>query len=214
MPRAGAAASVDPMRRWVLLGLDVGLKFVTIGLTALGAFGGLERFEEKGFGWRLLEYPIAILALPAVWALFFRDRRYPYAADILLTLPFFVDVMGNVTDLYDTIDWWDDVNHFANWLFLCLGAGALLLSTRLRPLVIAGLVVGFGAVLSILWEIGEYLTFVQGNEAERLTAYEDTILDLVFDMSGAVLAATIIAYAAYRAARRPEVREGRASSTG
>jgi hypothetical protein len=186
-----------------LLAVDVGLKAVTIGLTALGAFGGLERFEEKGFGWRLLEYPIAILALPAVWGLCFRGRRYPYAADILLTLPFFIDVLGNVLDLYDTIGWWDDVNHFANWLFLSLGAGALLLRTSLRPVVIAGLVVGFGATLSILWEIGEYLTFVQENEEELATAYEDTILDLVFDMAGAFLAAAITGLAARRARASP-----------
>lgn len=188
------------MERRALLATDVVLKAATIGLTALGAFGGLERFEEKGFGWRLLEYPVAMLVLPAVWALFFRARRYPYAADILLTLPFFVDVMGNVLDLYDTIDWWDDVNHFANWLFLSLGAGALLLRTRLSPFVIAGLVLGFGAVLSILWEIGEYLTFVQTNADELRTAYEDTILDLVFDIVGAGLAAAVSLAAAQRRA--------------
>jgi hypothetical protein len=180
------------------LPLTIALKALVIGLTALGAFGGLERFEEKGFGWRLLWYPIAVLALPAVWRLFFRDRAYPYAADVLLAIPFFVDVMGNVLDLYDTIGWWDDVNHFANWLFLSLGAGALLLRTRLDPLLSAGLVIAFGSTLVILWEIGEYLTFLRGNEDERFTLYTDTIGDMTFGLAGSLLAATVTFLAARR----------------
>ncbi|HSI98108.1 MAG TPA: hypothetical protein VK926_07065, partial [Gaiellaceae bacterium] len=111
------------MSRRVGLPLVVSLKALVIGLTALGAFGGLERFEEKGFGWRLLWYPAAVLALPVLWRLLAHRRHYPYLADTLITLPFFVDVMGNVLNLYDTIGWWDDVNHFANWLLLSLGLG-------------------------------------------------------------------------------------------
>lgn len=182
-------------RLWVELDRRVGLpltiatKALVIGLTALGAFGGLERFEEKGFGWRLLWYPIAVLALPVVWRLVAEGRPYPYTADVLLAWPFLVDVLGNVLNLYDTIAWWDDVNHFANWLFLSLGAGALLLRTKLGPALVAGLVVGFGATLVIVWEIGEYLTFLRTNEAEQPTAYEDTVSDMTFGLTGSVLAA-------------------------
>jgi hypothetical protein len=45
-----------------------------------------------------------------------RGRRddYPYALDILLVLPFLIDVAGNALNLYDTVDWWDDANHFVN----------------------------------------------------------------------------------------------------
>ncbi len=195
------------MDRRVGLPLTIALKALVIGLTAIGAFGGLERFEEKGFGWRLLWYPIAVLALPVVWRFFFRDRAYPYAADVLLAVPFFVDVMGNVLDLYDTIDWWDDVNHFANWLFLSLGLGALLLRTRLEPLLAAALVLGFGATLVVLWELGEYLTFLRGNEEERFTLYTDTIGDMTFGLAGSLLAAA----ATYVVARRRHaVRDDRA----
>ena len=186
------------MDRRLGLPLTIALKALVIGLTALGAFGGLERFEEKGFGWRLLWYPIAVLALPAVWRFFYRDRAYPYAADVLLAIPFLVDVMGNVLDLYDTIDWWDDVNHFANWLFLSLGLGALLLRTSLEPLLAAALVLGFGATLVVLWELGEYLTFLRTNEEERSTLYTDTIGDMTFGLTGSLLAAA----ATYAIARR------------
>ncbi len=41
-----------------------------------------------------------------------------------------------------------------------------------------GLVVGFGAVTAILWEFGEYFTFIRNNEDELRTAYTDTLGDL------------------------------------
>ena len=190
------------MNRRVGLPLVVTLKVLVIGLTALGAFGGLERFEEKGFGWRLLWYPIAVLALPVCWRLFARGRPYPYAADLLLTLPFLIDVMGNVLDLYDTIDWWDTVNHFANWLLLSLGMGVLLLRTQLQPIVLAGLVLAFGSTLAIVWELGEYVTFIRTNEEEFATAYTDTLADLTFDLCGALIAASVTFVAARRHERK------------
>ena len=186
------------MSRRTGLPLVITLKALVIGLTALGALGGLERFEEKGFGWRLLWYPLAVLALPILWRWLASTKPYPYLADALITFPFFVDVMGNVLNLYDTIDWWDDVNHFANWLFLSLGLGVLLLRTRFEPVVLAGFVVAFGASLAILWELGEYLTFIRANEDEFDTAYTDTLGDLTFDLVGACLAAAAILVAARR----------------
>jgi hypothetical protein len=176
-------------RSW--LWLDVTLKSLVVGLTALGAFAGLERFEEKGFGWRLLWYPAMILVLPVAWRLFGRGRPFPFLADVLITIPFLVDVLGNVLDLYDTIGWWDDVNHFANWLFLSLGIGILLLRTRLEPWVLAGLVLAFGATVAILWELGEYVTFIRTNEDEFDTAYTDTLGDLTFDLVAALIAAGV-----------------------
>lgn len=188
-------------RDW--LRLDVTLKALVVGLTALGAFGGLERFEDKGFGWRLLWYPAMILALPVAWRLFGRGRPFPYVADVLITLPFLVDIMGNVVDLYDRIDWWDDVNHFVNWLFLSLGIGVLLLRTGLRPVVLAGLVLAFGSTSAILWELGEYATFIRTNEEEFATAYTDTLGDLTLDLLGSAIAASAIVVVARRQRRAP-----------
>jgi hypothetical protein len=195
------------MTRRVGLPLTVALKALVIGLTALGALGGLERFEEKGFGWRLLWYPAAVLALPVLWRWLRRERPYPYLADVLITFPFFVDVMGNVLNLYDTIDWWDDVNHLANWLFLSLGVGVLLLRTRFEAVALAGFVLAFGSTLAIVWELGEYLTFIRTNEDEFASAYTDTLGDLTFDLCGALIAAALI----FRASRNASAR-GRATS--
>lgn len=185
------------MDRRVGLPLVVILKALVIGLTALGAFGGLERFEEKGFGWRLIWYPAMILLLPAVWR-FLGRGAYPYLADALITLPFLIDVLGNVLNLYDTIDWWDDVNHFANWLLLSLGIGVLLLRTRHEPVVLAAFVLAFGSTAAILWELGEYATFIRTNEDEFATAYTDTLGDLTFDLVGTLIAAGVTFAAARR----------------
>ena len=46
---------------------------------------------------------------------------------MLLVAPFLVDVAGNALDLYDSIVWWDDLNHFVNWALLCGALGAALL---------------------------------------------------------------------------------------
>jgi hypothetical protein len=184
--------------RRVGLPLVVALKSLVVGLTAFGALAGLDRFEDKGFGWRLIFYPVAIFALPVLWRLLNGRGPYPYLADALITLPFLVDVVGNVLDLYDSIAWWDDVNHLANWFFLSLGVGVLLLRTSFEPIALVGFVLAFGASLAILWELGEYVTFIRTNEDEFDTAYTDTLGDLTLDLVGALVAAGIT----YRLAQR------------
>ena len=98
---------------------------------------GIERFADKAFGARLIAYPVMMLFVPAVWWLVQRRRAThgrgpPYLAFGLIGLPFLIDVTGNSLDLYDTVGWWDDFNHFVNWVFLCLGL-ALVIAPRLRP---------------------------------------------------------------------------------
>lgn len=143
---------------------------------------------------RAVGYPVAVFIVPAVWWLLNRQRpvAYPYDVDILLTLPFLVDVVGNALDLYDTIGWWDDANHFVNWLLLSLGAGLVLCRLPLPRLAAAGLTVGFGAVTAIVWEYLEYVTFIR-NSPELETAYTDTLLDLALGLGGSVAAGVLVA---------------------
>jgi hypothetical protein len=79
----------------------------------------LPQFEGKAWLGRALAYPISALIVPVAWLLVQRRRGrpvdYPYTLDILLVLPFLIDTAGNAANLYDTIDWWDDANHFVNW---------------------------------------------------------------------------------------------------
>jgi len=113
---------------------------------------------------------------------------YPYVMDILVALPFLIDTAGNAADLYDTIDWWDDANHFVNWAILVAGFCQLLLRLPLGRLASAAIAIGFGAVTAILWEFGEYFAFIR-NSPELATAYTDTLGDLALGLSGSVVAA-------------------------
>jgi hypothetical protein len=158
---------------------------------------GIDRFADKAFGARLLAYPALMLLAPAVWWLVVgrRDRTAspPYTAFTLIMLPFLVDVTGNTLDLYDTWEWWDDANHYVNWLLLLAGLG-LLLAGSVRPdWVMALLVTGLGAILAIGWELGEWFTFIRhGTELD--TAYEDTLGDLTLGTLGSLTAGLVLVW--------------------
>ena len=191
--------------RWITVALLV----LTVTQLVVATFvPGLEQFENKGFGARLVLYPAMMLVVPAVWWL--RDRgsgtSVPWAAFAWIMLPFLVDVTGNSFDLYDTVWWWDDANHYVNWLFLALGAGLLLERTPRRPAwETLLLVTGLGALMAIGWEIGEYYAFIRFG-TELATAYTDTLGDEVLGTLGALTAALVLALRRVRA--RPSSRLG------
>jgi hypothetical protein len=183
------------MGRWPLW-LTIALKAALIALLLVAvAFPDLPQFEGKAVAWRAIVYPLAVMVVPAAWWVVSRRRPtpYPYAIDILWTLPFLIDTAGNAGDLYDSISWWDDVNHFVNWAILVLAFGQLLLRLSVGRLATAGLCVGFGAVTAILWEFAEYVTFIR-DSPELETAYTDTLGDLALGLGGSVVAAAITAW--------------------
>jgi hypothetical protein len=166
---------------------------LTVSQLAVATFvPGLEQFEGKAFGARLIAYPIMMLALPAIWRLS-AGRPLPWAAFAWIMAPFLVDVTGNTFDLYDTVSWWDDANHFANWFLLGMGCGLLLSRAGISPRWALGLAIaGLGALLAIGWELGEWYTFIRhGTELD--TAYTDTLGDEALGCLGAALAAVLIA---------------------
>jgi hypothetical protein len=106
-------------------------------------------------------------------------------------LPFLVDVTGNSLDLYDSVVWWDDFNHWINWLFLLWGIGLLVADAVHPDWVLVALVTGLGAILAIGWELGEWYTFIRhGTELD--TAYEDTLGDLGLGTLGALCAGFVL----------------------
>jgi hypothetical protein len=156
---------------------------------------GIERFADKAFGARLVAYPILMLLAPVVWWLVVRrhDRTAttPYAAFALVMLPFLVDVTGNSLDLYDSVVWWDDFNHYANWLLLLWGIGLLVAEDVYPAWALVLLTTGLGAVLAIGWELGEWYTFIRhGTEID--SAYEDTLGDLSLGTLGALCAGFVL----------------------
>jgi hypothetical protein len=178
----------------VALAVDVAVKALLIGLLVLAvAKPDLPQFAGKAMAGRAIGYPVAAAVVPAVWWWFGRRRgwNYPFAVDILVVLPFLIDIAGNAANLYDTLHWWDDANHFVNWAILVAGFGQVLVRTRLDRSVIVGLAIGFGAVTAVLWEFLEYVTFIRANENELRTAYTDTLGDLALGLGGSVLAAAL-----------------------
>ncbi len=163
---------------------------------AVGAFAGLDQFEGKGFGYRLLAYPLLMLIVPAVWIWRTRERtsvdQLPWGAFALIMAPFLIDVSGNTVDLYDSVDWWDNANHFFNWMLLLWGCGLLLRLVWSGPawgLVLT--ITGLGAILAVGWELGEWYTFIRrGTELDG--AYEDTLSDELLGTLGALIAALIV----------------------
>jgi hypothetical protein len=184
--RAGSAA----------LAADVALKAALIGLLVFAAARqDLPQFHGKSMTGRAIGYPLAALIVPVAWFVLSRRRRrrYPVVVDILVVLPFVIDMAGNAANLYDTISWWDDVNHLVNWAILVGGFGVLLLSTSLDRWPIFGLAVGFGATTAILWELLEYVAFIR-HSPELKTAYHDTLGDLALGLAGSVVAGLLVGF--------------------
>jgi uncharacterized membrane protein YjdF len=194
-PASAVPPSGDVRWRWVTIAIFVATVAQLLVATVFAS--ELSRFEGKGFGARLIAYPVMMLAVPLVWAAV-RSRRgspapLPWDGFALIMAPFLIDVTGNTLNLYDGVDWWDDANHFFNWLLLCSGVGVLLLRSRITPPWALGwLIAGLGAMLAIGWELGEWYTFIRhGTELD--TAYTDTLGDLALGTLGGALAGFVVA---------------------
>lgn len=166
---------------------------------------GLAQFEGKAFWARLIAYPVLMLAAPLCYWLGRRRTGstgpLPWSGFALIMAPFLIDVTGNTLNLYDSVSWWDDLNHFVNWLLLSAGIGVLLSRSKASPPWTLGwLVVGIGAILAIGWEIAEWYTFV-GHGPELATAYRDTMGDEFLGTLGAAVAGVWITYRRRQALR-------------
>jgi hypothetical protein len=189
----GPLISARPGLFW----LDLAVKAALVGLLLFAvARQDLPQFHGKAMAGRALTYPLAALIVPVAWWFVSRRRRvssYPYAVDILLVLPFLIDTGGNALNLYDTISWWDDFNHFLNWAILVAACGQFLLRLPVGRLSTAAISIGFGAVSAIVWEYAEYITFIR-HSPELDTAYTDTLGDLGLGLLGSILAAIVTAW--------------------
>jgi hypothetical protein len=166
----------------------------TVGQLLLAVLApDLPQFAGKAFGARLVFYPVMMTVPVAVWLVIGRardaSRTPPWNGFSFIAAPFLVDVSGNTFNLYDTISWWDDANHYVNWLLLCLGFGLLIERGGVRPRwALTLLITGLGALAAIIWELGEWYTFIR-HSTELATAYEDTLGDEVLGSLGALTAA-------------------------
>ncbi len=183
------------MSRRILLLIDLSIKLGTVGLLLLALLRpDLPQFQGKAFAGRAIAYPVAVLIVPAIWWLFLRRRMaFPVVVDILIGLPFLIDMAGNALNLYDSIEWWDDANHLLNWALHTAAIGILLRMTMLPAAARVGLGIGWAATTAILWELGEYVAFVP-NSPEAVTAYGDTLGDLALGLLGGSIASVLAAW--------------------
>jgi hypothetical protein len=185
-------------RTRLLWTLDIVIK---IGLVLLLAhamlFPDLPQYAGKGIGSRLVLYPLGVVIVPLVWWVSgrIRGRRgpYPLVADILISAPFTIDTLGNALNLFNTIDAWDDLMHFTQWLLLLGGIGVLL-APRVRPRWALGLLVAsLGAYVAVAWEVAEYWAFIR-TSPELQTAYTDTLGDMVLGSLGSTVAGLVVSW--------------------
>jgi len=192
LTRASRQTSLDRLG----VAVDIAIKVATVLLLAWAVLNpDLPQFTGKAFTGRAIGYPVALLVLPAGWWLIGRRRgmAFPVAADILLGLPFLIDVAGNALNLYDSIEWWDDANHLANWFLHTAAIGLLLQFGSLGQWTRVGLGIGWAAVTATLWELAEYVAFVP-NSPEAVTAYADTLGDLALGLIGGTVAAILVSW--------------------
>jgi GNAT superfamily N-acetyltransferase len=194
------------MKRTTAAWLNLGVKVALVALLLHAVvFPDLPQYQGKGIGWRLLLYPVSAVLVPAVWAVLGRRRAswaYPHVIDLCAALPFTIDTAGNAANLYDTVDWWDDVMHFVTWVPWVVAFGlALRYARSLTRWVVFGLTVGFGATTHIIWELLEYVAFIRGNPNEYESAYRDTMGDLTLSLSGSLAGAAIVATVLWQVGR-------------
>jgi hypothetical protein len=167
----------------------------------------LSGIKGKASGARLVVYPLGALVLPLWWLAYGRTKSklhqaFPWPADLLITLPWLVDLLGNRLNLFDTIDWWDDAMHFVLWALLTAGVLTAFAPRGLTRGLTAFVALGFGATAAVIWELGEYVAFVR-HSPELQTAYTDTLGDLTLGTLGALLAGLIVFQVRRTAERRP-----------
>lgn len=168
------------------------IKILVVALSAYPVLRpGAGHFEGKAMRVRVIVYPAVLALIPATWLVAGRPAPYPDLADIALGVPFLIDVIGNVFNLFATRRF-DVIPHLFGWLGLTVAFGLAVAPLVPGAVVAFGLVLGFGATMDILWEIGEFTLMRSGSSGLQLT-YENTIQDLATSLAGSALGALVVA---------------------
>ncbi|WP_207591253.1 hypothetical protein [Halomontanus rarus] len=142
----------------------------------------------------------AITFLPAILE---RDRRLPLEPGLVfwLTSAVFLHAIGSA-GLYGLIEPWDSLTHALSASVVAAGGYAVVRAIDLHsdevylpPKMMFGIILVFVLAFGVLWEIMEFAIDAVAQEfgLEAVLAQhgiDDTIGDLVFDLVGAVVAAT------------------------
>ena len=193
--------------------LDLLTKVALFALLALDVLvPDLRGIKASASAGRLIIYPLGVLVVPIGWLVWGRRHRrreidqriegpsgFPWAADLLISLPWLLDTLGNRFGLFESISWWDDMMHFLNWLLL---TGGMLLAWRpgrrtgqrtgqsTGAAVVVMVALGFGGTAALVWELLEYASF---NRLSNIPGaiYVDTLGDLSLGSLGSLAAALV-----------------------
>jgi hypothetical protein len=163
----------------------------TVVMLAVDAFlnSRSARYHGKGMRLRAIGYAGGLLVAPLAWRLRGRNEPYPRALDLAITLPLLVDAGGNAAGLYHRAHM-DDLVHFADGAIVSAVVGALATPRVRTPWEAAAIGASAGGVLAGVWEIGEWVGLKAGAKGMNLS-YDDTVIDLIETMAGAVLGAVV-----------------------
>jgi hypothetical protein len=162
------AATAVPSNRRILIVAALAAKAAVLLLLLSSAliWPDLSGIKGKASTARLIVYPIGAMVLPLWWfAIGWTRSRlhqtFPRHADLLITLPWLIDLIGNRLNLFDTITWWDDLMHLLLWALLTAGVLTAFAPRGLSRVLTTMVALGFGATAAVIWEVGEYLAFVR-----------------------------------------------------
>jgi hypothetical protein len=170
---------------------DIAVKIIAIVMVVVPLLDpGSSQFAGKSLALRTLVAPLVILAIPALWQVRRRPVPYPYLADVMLVMPVILDAAGNGFGWFVGTPF-ELAPHFLGWLSLGVAFGLAVAPLIEQRWVAFGLVVGFGAIVDVVWEIGEFALARSGGSGLRLS-YADTIRDLGVSLLGAVAGGILI----------------------
>lgn len=168
---------------------------VILGLLILHIifYADLPQYKNKAIALRVVFYPLAAmltyLVVKYVLPASRKPKQYPYFIDYCLTGVVAFDLLGNTLGLYDSITWWDDLMHLMLSIPWVMVAGYAIRGRQLATWVMAGLVIAYGSTSHIIWELLEYQSFVRSHPVESLSAYRDTMGDLILALIGTFIGA-------------------------
>lgn len=175
-----------PVLKSANIATKAGLLVLLLLALLVPGFGNL---DGKGLVPRAIGYPIAAFAVPFIWYTWWRQRAsFPWAVDFLVTFTCFSDMLGNVLNLYDSVESFDNMVHFVNTGLL---TAAVILLTMHRSSSLGAVIeraLAFGVSAALFWEIAEYFAFLRFSP-ERMGAYADTLSDMSLGALGSLLAA-------------------------
>ncbi len=117
------------------------------------------------------------------------DRRLAWTSLVVAAV---INVAGYVWNLYDALPWFDEVIHgytiFAMTLPIALLLyGVVLTGGRQYRLLLVLTIASIGLAIGALWEVAEW-GYDQFTPTDDILGKTDTIIDLVMDTIGAVVA--------------------------